>query len=415
MKQIWYLSLILFAATCFQCNVEDPTPDLPDPPVEIFTCVEEPAACELAESINGFGFDLFRQLHEDAPLENIFLSPLSVSAALSMTANGAENNTLSQMREVLHQNAMTEAEVNEAFKFYLPALIDIDPAVTMLPANSIWYDELFPVYPEFLATNQTYFDAQVEALDFRDPDAASIINSWIEDNTNGKITEMLQSIPADAVMYLINAIYFKGDWRFQFEEEDTYDAVFNNLAGQEENTPMMSFPEGADLPYYQNAEVQLLDLPFADSVYSMTLMLPNGDNDLDGLIESLTPANWTAWTDALQPQEVRVHLPRFTLEYEEKLNDALTALGMSDAFNRDLCNLDRLSSDPLTYISMVKHKSFLEVNEAGSEAAAVTVVEIGTNSVSGYTFRCDEPFLLVIRERAANGALFVGKVGSLEE
>ena len=413
MKPFLLLFLSLIAITLMHCNQEDPEPE-PNPPAEVFSCLDQTDACNLAQANNTFGFDIFRQLHEADPADNIFISPLSISAALSMTANGAEEATLTQMRDVLAQAEMTEQEVNDAFKFYLPTLVDIDPAVTMLPANSIWYDEPFPVHQAFLDANQEYFDAQVEALDFKDPGAVDVINGWIADNTNDRIQDMLQTIPTEAVMYLINAVYFKGDWRFAFDEEDTYDGEFTNLAGQPEATPMMNFPDGVDLPYYETEDFQILDLPFADSVYSMTLLLPRPSSTLDAMIDQLDTGNWESWIAALQTEEVRVTLPRFTMEYEKKLNDALKALGMTDAFDRDLADFDRLSPDPRPYISMVKHKSFLEVNEVGSEAAAATVVEIVVESISGYYFNADRPFLLAIRERAGNGVLFLGKVASLE-
>ncbi len=396
-----------------QCNDANNNP-IPSTPVEVFTCMDEPGICELMQANNAFGFDLFQELHEAAPNENIFISPLSINAALSMTANGAEDNTLTQMRAAMAQDGMTETAINEGFKSYLPFLTDADPAVTMLPANSIWYDEPFPVHQAFLDANQEHFDAQVQALDFKDPASVDVINGWIEDNTNNRIQDMLESIPGDAVMYLVNAVYFKGDWRIAFDEDNTYDGQFTNSDGQVEATPMMAFPESVYFPYTETESFQMLDLPFADSVYSMTLLLPRQNYEVGDIIDQLDTGSWDSWIASLNSEEVRAEVPRFSLEYEETLNDALKNIGMTDAFDRDLADFDRLSPDPRPYISLVKHKSFLEVNEQGSEAAAATVVEIVVESISGYYFRADRPFLLAIRERAGNGILFLGKVTSLQ-
>lgn len=412
MKPISLMLSLLLALFVWQCEQNEPAP-FTNPPAEVFACAEQPNACDLVFNNNGFGFDLFRDLHAEAPEDNIFISPLSISAALSMTANGTLDDELEDMRTVLHQNGMTEQEVNEGYQYYLQTLPAMAPNVTMLPANSIWYHEGFPFFEDFLNTNAHYFDAAVEARDFRDPATKDEINGWIAGKTNDRIQNMISNIPASAIMYLINAVYFKGDWRYQFDAEATFEGQFNAFDGAAEATPMMTFGKKMTLPYNREENFQMVDLPYADSVFSMTLILPDEGVSMDDVIGEFNADNWDQWVSQLYPREGIVQLPRFSLEYEKMLNDNLRSIGMQAGWSA--WGPNRMTEAENILISMVKHKSFLEVNEEGSEAAAATVVGIELTSIDlGFTFNCDRPFLLVIRERAANGVLFLGKVNTLE-
>lgn len=406
------LSLLLALFT-WQCEQNDPAP-YNNPPAEVFACVEQPGACDLVYNNNDFGFDLFRDLHGNDPGGNIFLSPLSISAALSMTANGAKDEELEDLRGILHQDGMTEQEVNEAYQYYLEVLPAMAPNVTMLPANSIWHHDEFPFFEEFLTTNETYFDAAIEARDFRDPATKDEINDWIANKTNDRIQNMITNIPGNAIMYLINAVFFKGDWRYQFDPEKTFEGQFNAFDGSTQSTPMMTFgTEKVTLPYMYGPKFQMLDLPYADSVFSMSLILPHENVSMDEVVAELNAANWDQWVAQLHPEEGILQLPRFSLEYEKTLNESLRAIGMEAGW--DPWGDNRITSDGRILISLVKHKSFLEVTEEGSEAAAATVVEIVVESISGFSLNFNRPFLLVIRERAANGVLFLGKVNSLQD
>jgi serine protease inhibitor len=359
MKTIQMMLLLALAGLAWQCEQDDPGPNL-NPPAEVFSCVEQADACDLAFNNNAFGFDLFRQLHSDDPAGNIFLSPLSISAALSMTANGALEDELADMRTVLHQDAMTEEQINEAYKYYLEILPEMAPNVTMLPANSIWYHHDFNVYAEFLQANADYFQAAIEARDFRDEATVAEINDWIADKTNDRIQDMIQSIPADAVMYLINAVFFQGNWRYQFPADETFTTDFTAFDGSLQPTPMMTFGKKVTLPYTANNYFQIIDLPYADSVFSMTLLLPHTTVDLDEAIAQLNADHWDQWISSLHSQEGIVQLPRFSLEYEQELKEPLRAIGMESGWTE--WGPNRMTDDPRVQISKVKHKAFLEVN-----------------------------------------------------
>ncbi|MCB0636491.1 MAG: serpin family protein [Lewinella sp.] len=413
MKTIQWTLLLLLTTLLWHCEQNEPAPYI-NPPAEVFNCAEEADACDLVYNNNAFGFDLFHRLHSEDPAANIFISPLSINTALSMTANGMLDDELADVRGILHQDAMTEQQVNEAFKYYLNELPVMAPNVTMLPANSIWYHEDFPFYQDFLTTNQTYFDAAIEARDFRDPATKDEINGWIADKTNDRIQNMIDNIPAEAIMYLINAVYFKGDWRYQFDADQTYTADFTAYDGATQSTPMMTHGQKMTLPYMRDDNFQMVDLPYVDSVFSMSLILPDENVSMDDVINELNADTWNQWVELLHPTEGYVQLPRFKMEYEKTLNDDLRAIGMQAGWSPWGDN--RLTEAQNILISLVKHKSFLEVTEEGTEAAAATVVGIELTSVPlTFNMNFNRPFLLVIRERAANGVLFLGKVNSLEE
>jgi len=365
---------------------------------------------ELKESSNQFGLKLFGKIVETESNENIFISPLSVSMALGMTYNGADSTTLEAMHETLGYGDLTIQEVNESYRSLITLLTELDPKVIFDIANSIWYREGFPVENDFLTTNQTYFDAIVEALDFNRSDAADIINAWVNENTNGKIEEIVAK-PIDplTIMFLINAIYFKGTWTYEFDEENTTDDVFCLPDGSEKECKMMSHK--CDHNYFENEQFQAIDLPYGDAGFSMTIILPKPDVNIDSLIAQMNKENWNSWLGSFSEQEVNLFLPKFKLEYEISLNGILSALGMSIAFDPGQADFTKINTNGNLYISEVKHKTFVKVNEEGTEAAAVTSVEIGLTSIgSGITMRINRPFVFAIRENHSGTILFIGKI-----
>jgi len=359
----------------------------------------------LTQTTNTFGCNLFRAMVQDQPDSNIFISPLSVSIALGMTANGAAGTTLEDMRQVLALGSLTENEVNSAYQSIMEFLIGLDPQVHLDIANAIYYRLGYPVLQDFIDINQTYFDAEVSELDFSLPTAIDVINGWVEDNTNGLIDEIIQEIDPLTVMFLLNAIYFKADWTYRFEESETVDAQFNTPAGQ---VPCHMMSQEGTFSYFENADFQTVDLPYGNGRFSMTLFLPKQPQTVDEIIADFTPENWALWTEQLDSMTVTVQLPRLLIEYERKLNDVLKAMGMEIAFSGG-ADFTRINPGGDLYISMVKHKSFLEVDETGTEAAAVTIVEI-RELASNTIMRMDRPFLFVIRETESNTILFMGKI-----
>lgn len=364
----------------------------------------------LISSSNKFGFDLLKNINKDETGKDLFISPISVSMALGMTYNGADGETKDAMRNALHFGDLTDDEINNAYKSLISLLLSLDPKVAMALANSIWYREGVAFEDAFLSLAQEYFDAEVRGLNFSAPNAADIINSWIEDNTNGFIRETLQSpLPDDAVMYLINAIYFKGTWTIQFDKENTRDGTFYSSDQTQSTVKMMSLRE--EFPYYRTDKLQIIDLPYGNGDFSMTIILPNQELNIDSLIGNMSSDLWNTLTSNLSPDTGRILLPRFKLEYKTSLKKPLTEMGMGIAFQDGAADFSKMRPQNDLFISRVLHKSFVEVNEEGTEAAAVTVVEAASDGPSqGFSMIVNRPFLFVIRENRSGAIMFIGKI-----
>jgi serine protease inhibitor len=365
----------------------------------------------LVQSSNTFGFRLFRQVDLEEGGKNLFLSPLSVSMALGMTLNGAAGGTETDMRRTLGFGDMDRDSVNATYKNILDLLPGLDPKTLIEIANSIWYRQGFPVLPEFVDVSRLFFDAAVQGLDFSSPQAPGVINGWIEDKTHGKITRMIEEIDPAAVMFLINAVYFKGTWKYEFDPKSTSDDVFNRADGS--TIPCKMMGQKATLGYYETETFQAADLPYGNGRYAMSILLPKAGQSIETLIASFDPAAWSLIKNGFTEREITLHIPKFKLEYEIELNDALSAMGMAVAFQGGLADFSRIAEGRDLYIHLVKHKTFVEVDEKGTEAAAVTVVEIRETSAgpgNEILMRVDRPFLIVIREKSSDALLFMGKI-----
>ncbi len=367
---------------------------------------------ELIASDNIFGLNLFRAIAEAEGDTNICISPLSISMALGMTLNGAAGETYTAMKETLELAGLTEEEINQAYRSLIDLLTDLDPKVIFEIANSIWYREGFNISPTFVDVNQTYFDAVVRALDFSAPGAAGTINQWVENATHGKIEEIVDDpISAATVMILINAIYFKGLWTYQFDPDDTVDRPFYVPGGSIAQVPMMTMTD-VTLPYYEGDWFEAIDMAYGDSCYSMTVILPKYGLGIGDVLPDLDQETWEEIVSNLHQFELdTLQMPKFKLEYEITMNDVLTTLGMGIAFDPGLADFSRMRDDQSggLFISKVKHKTFIEVDEEGTEAAAVTAVVIDLTSV-GPSMIIDRPFIYAIRERHSGTILFIGMV-----
>ncbi len=365
----------------------------------------------LVDAGNDFSFRLLGQLFGEAPDSNLFVSPLSASVAPGMTLNGAAGSTFEEMRGTLGFGDLTMDEIDQAYRDLIDLLLNLDPTVEMAIGNSIWYREGFPVRTDFLDRTRSYFGAEVAALDFTSPSAPVTINDWVKASTKGKIAEIVDSpIDPAVVMYLINAIYFKGSWTYRFDKGKTAQAPFSGLSGSSASVPLMEL-EG-ELLYDETDEYQVLDLPYGGKAFSMTVLLPRAGHPLQEIVASLDPGGWSRITGSLRESEGTVYLPRFRLEWERLLNEALRAMGMQTPFDpahADFSGLANGVGPGDLFISKVKQKSYVDVNEEGTEAAAATSVEIELTAVpTHFTFRADRPFLFVIRERFSQAILFAG-------
>jgi serine protease inhibitor len=356
-----------------------------------------------------FAFELFREVSSLSEEENIMISPLSVSCALGMTMNGSAGTTLDAFYRVLHFGELTNQEVNESYKDLMDQLVRLDEGVKFSIANSIWYRMGFNVLEEFINTNRTWFDAEVSGLDFSDPQSVDVINGWIEDKTGGKIRDMLDYIPPDAVMYLVNAVYFNARWKYRFNPEDTYQGSFHLQDGSSSSAGFMKI-NGA-FRHAFTEEYSAVELPYGDSSFSMVVVLPSAGLSPGNLIEGMDAGEWDNLVSGLNMGNLQVELPRFRYGFKDLLNDALDSLGLGVAFSGN-ADFSRISPGADLFISRVIHQTFIDVKEEGTEAAAATIVEIRETSAGPESlFRADRPFLYFIRENSSGAILFMGKVG----
>ena len=365
--------------------------------------VEDPDVSSVASANTQFGFKLLHDLRERDPKGNIFISPLSISIALTMTYNGAVGETERAMAETLEIDALDLSTINQSNRELRNSLESPDPKVEISIANSIWSRQGVDFNSEFLERNRAFFGAEIASLDFSSPQATAIINEWVNTNTNGKIEKIVDRITPQTLLFLINAIYFKGSWQDEFDESMTRPSTFHLPDGSEKRVQMMR-REGA-YPYFRGERFEATSLPYGDGRLGMYIFLPNRDSNLNRFLRNLNEENWEDWISQLQDRRHELMLPRFKLEYEVRLNDTLEALGMGIAFGG---GADFSGMGPNLFISEVRHKTFVEVNEEGTEAAAVTAV-VGVKSLPP-AFRVDRPFFFAIYDAETETILFMGTV-----
>lgn len=402
---IFALALILFVSSCgdqADCECDNPS-DL-----RSITAGEE----QIIESNNNFAFDIFARINEVEINKNLFISPLSISTALSMTANGAKGETKNGIKNTLHQADLTDAEINEAYKTLVEYITELDPKVTMTLANSNWYKQDYHIEDKFREVLNDFYDAEVIAADFDDPGTKDQINTWIDNKTNGKIKDMLDAIPSNAVMYLINAIYLKSTWQYQFDKERTEKMDFALMDGSKIKTDMM-FSEGVKVSTYSNQELQYIELPYGNGQFVFSIILPKNPGKLNEIIDNLEIQQFNNFIDNADTSTVQVYLPKFKIEYKLLLNTLLMDMGMEQSFGPNADFSDLFIEELWLAISRVLHQSFIEVDEEGTEAAAATIVEIIELSAGGGskpTIIVDQPFAFFIREKHSKSILFSGKL-----
>ncbi|PKM85490.1 MAG: proteinase IV [Firmicutes bacterium HGW-Firmicutes-11] len=362
---------------------------------------------------NDFSFDLLREINETDSNGNLFLSPLSISTALTMTYNGAKGNTMADMERGLRYQGFSKENVNETYQNLIPYLLQVDKEVDLTISNSIWYRMGEAIQEAFIETNKQVFDAEVRELDFSDPASADSINQWIDDATKGKIDRMIEPpIPATVVMYLINAVYFKGDWTTPFDKDSTQEADFTNIAGAVQRTDMMG--HYGDVDYGQGDGYKAVRLPYGKEKVSMYLLLPTDGKTINDWVADLNADVFADIRSSITTQEkVDLRIPKFKMEYDIKeLNNELISMGMVLPFDPAA---DFSGIREGLFISQVLHKAVIEVNEEGSEAAGVTVVVMEESAaLEPLTFIADQPFLFLIAEEGTGSILFLGKFTSAE-
>ena len=366
-----------------------------------------------------FAFKLYDQILKKPAGQNTFVSPTSVMIALAMTYNGADGPTRQAIARALEIEGMSLDEANRAFGDLQSVLASADPKVQLRIANSLWARNGLVLNPSFLARNKQYYGADVTTLNFDDPAATGTINSWVNKKTEGKIQKIIDRIEADKVLFLINAIYFKGQWQFEFKKESTKPEPFKLPGGEQKQHPMMS--QSGSYNYYKGADFQAVALPYGQGRLSMYVFLPDEQKPLEQFERNLTPENWDTWMKSFNMSPGDVMLPRFKVEWESNLNDALKAIGMAEAFDSSRANFSQMATvngGNKLYISEVKHKTWAEVNEEGTVAAAVTSVGISLTSVQKprerFSMKVDRPFFFAIRDNQTGVLLFMGSITNPE-
>jgi serpin B len=372
----------------------------------------------LAEGYNRFGIDLFIREAASSGGNNVFLSPVSVALCLGMAYNGAGGSTAGEMADILGAGSIDLARYNSANGALIARLSDTGTGITLSIANSIWLKEGFPFRKEFVKRNEKHFGAGVFQLE-----TEKEINSWVKERTEGMIPSIIDSVDPADVAILVNAIYFKGEWTVEFNEDNTGDKPFYSPKG-EKKVPMMK--RSGDLACHENELFQAVRLPYgkpegsSGGGTSMYVFLPTGENTLADLTGKLTPENWGMWTGALAGRDGTIELPRFRAEYFSQLNGSLSGMGMKEAFKRsaDFSNLCECAPGDV-YISEVLHKAVIEVNEKGTEAAAATAITIKLTAAlpveDPFHMVVDRPFLIAIVDDYTGLILFMGGINDPEQ
>lgn len=358
-----------------------------------------------------FAFDIFSRLNEKDIDKNIFISPLSISTALSMALQGAGTTTKEGMMQALKYEGMELDSVNKSYKSLLTGLGKADKGIQLDINNSIWVREGKKLKDEFINVNKDVFGARVSELDFSKPDAANKINDWVADSTKNKIKKIIEPpISADVSMYLINAVYFKGEWTEKFDKKRTFNKDFHSGNGETKEVMMMT--KNCELEYGAKDDFRVVRLPYREEETSMYCVLPSENVSINDFIKSLDESKWKDIKNCISKvDDVQLNIPRFKLEYDvNNLKEVLASMGMQEAFevNADFTGM----GDGGLYISNVKHKAVVEVNEEGSEAAGVSGIAVNEACLKENppSFIADRPFLFFITEDTTGTILFMGKM-----
>lgn len=366
---------------------------------------------KLADANTRFGFKLFSAITKNDPNKNVFVSPSSVAIALAMVYNGANGKTQQEMSRVLEIQGMSLQELNRANADLKALLQNPDPQVQLAIANSLWTQRGVSFKPDFIQRNEKFYQAKVTELDFANPQAVPTINQWVSQNTRGKIEAIVDRLSPSQLMVLINAIYFKGSWTRPFDTKQTTTEPFYLTSEAAKKHPMMT--QRGEYYYYENNLFQAVQLPYGKTrKVNMVVLLPKQSVGLPKLQQNLTPENWMQWLNQLQRRQGSIKLPRFKVEYETELTGVLSRLGMIEAFGdrADFSGLSPVSAQ----IDEVKHKTFVEVNEEGTEAAAVTSIGIRATSVqpaqAPFNMIVNRPFFCAIVDDQTGSLLFMGAI-----
>ncbi|MDR1517420.1 MAG: serpin family protein [Dysgonamonadaceae bacterium] len=399
----------LSAAVFVSCEKSPNSTEQPEPiKIEL-----NAAQTRILQSDKNFAFDFFSKIFAGED-KNFMVSPFSLSMALSMTWNGADGETKTAMKQALGLGGFADGQANEYFKKMKDALLKTDPSTKLAIANSVWTNKNIAIKPGFLSLNNAYYNASAQAVDFGDAKTLGRINQWASDNTEGLIKNVLEKTSIDDLMYLLNAIYFKGIWTSRFDKKNTSDMPFTSENGKSKDVPMMK--QTASFNYTEDETLQAIQLPYGNQAFSMVVLLPQEGKKLQDLIAA-TQSNdyWEGLKSGMRDTKVNLFLPKFKTEYKKRLNDVLESMGMGIAFT-PAADFSKMSDFPAA-IAFVDQITYINTDEEGTEAAAVTVVGmelISANPSLTVSFRADKPFIYLIQENSTGAILFMGAVRNFE-
>lgn len=409
MKSPW-IYLFVFMGSFFLSACHDSDREEPDTPRRDIVLTTRSAA--INRETQRFSLEFLRLITAEGET-NCCISPLSASLCMGMILNGADGETYAEILRALGYEGYTNTEINEYVQTMQTELPHLDRKTEFTNANSLWLRENYPVLPSFVEINQTYYQAEVYNEPF-DATTLKRINQWCSDHTRGLIPEIIDQIPSNAIAYLVNALYFKGKWTQEFKKENTQETDFYLADGSTVRVPMMQ--QTIQARYYSDPEVRIVELPYGNEAFSMILFLPADPEKtpVSDLLAQLTPEKWDQWTSGFFSTSIQLSLPRFKLEYKQELNETFEAIGVRQAFDPLRADFTKLS-ERRPYLSLLRQKTYIEVDESGTKAAAVTIGGMFDSAVGPgsdpFTLRFDHPFGFVIREKSTNAFIFAGKIG----
>ena len=361
---------------------------------------------QMAKKQNMFGFQLLKKMIDSKQQDNVLISPPSIAFALGMCYNGAAGSTRQAIARAISLTGMKKRQVNRGNLSLKNCLEKANDKIELKIANSLWMKAGINYKAKFIRQTKKFYQAQLSTLDFNSPKAKDAINQWVSAKTNKKITKIVDSIPKDAILYLLNAVYFKGQWKTYFEKERSYKTDFKLLNGKTKKQAMMS--QSGSYQYLSTPEFQAINLPYGGSDVSMYIFLPS---NFKSFLHNLSESNWNKWLKKFKEKEGEIGIPKFKLEYESFLTPLLADMGMEEAFSKQADFSNIRSIPPAIFIKEIKHKSYMEVNEKGTEAAAVTSVGFGIEAVQEkFEFFVESPFFFAIRDNITGSVLFLGIV-----
>lgn len=408
------LGLLLFLSSCNKntSDIDGPSNGKLIEPMKIDLLKAE---SKMVQSNHDFAFQFFAKVFDEELNDrdnNFMVSPFSLSMALAMTWNGSAGDTKQAIQNTLGFDSWPDNEVNSYFKKLKSAFEKTDPSTQLSIANSIWTNKSVKIAPNFVLLNQDYYNATVEAVDFSNPNTVDRINKWAADNTNNLIKSVIEETDNLDLMYLLNALYFKGVWSAKFDAKSTTKMDFTEVGGTKTKVDMMQ--QKTVFNYADNETMQVVELPYGNKAFSMMVLLPKTHKKLTDIAHALQHKTyWNNLKNKMSSKEVDLFLPKFKTKYSKKLNNVLIDMGMGVAFTAGEADFTQMS-DRDAFISFVSQHTFIATDEVGTEAAAVTVVGIKETSAGPspdtVTFKANRPFIYVIHEKSTGSVLFMGAI-----